>query len=242
LFHDYEKDDMQNMREIVTLWDVDGTLVKMWEVHYIAYEATFRELYGIPGVDFREKYIAGKSPADIVRDVLKNRGKDDSFIEPKIHLVEPTIQKHYLPAIEKGKVEVLPGVVAILGALVKRNVTKGILSGNYLSTNEAILQKTSLAKYFNFKITTSDSEDRKERMKKAIIFGERTVSGVLPRSDIYFFDDSLGGIQNSREFGIRHISVATGATKYDELHAAKPYHVLKDLSDTQKVLRILGLE
>jgi len=230
------------MREIVTLWDVDGTLVTLWDVQFRVYEASIDEIYGIPGVDFREKYIPGKSPEDTVRDVLKNRGQHDSFIDPKIHLIKPTIQKHYISAIEKGRVEVLPGVVPLLEELRKRDIVKGILTGNYLSTSNTILQKANLDSYFNFSATADDSSDRKERMRKAIIMCEKVAKDYVPRSGMYFFDDSLGGIQNSREFGIRHISVATGATEYDELLAAKPYRVLRDLSDTQEVLRILGLE
>lgn len=223
------------------LFDLDGTLVTLWDIHYRVYEATFRELYGIPNVNFREKYVAGKAPEDIVRDVLKNRGYDDNFIEPKIPLVSSTMGKNYLPSIKDGKVEILPGVIGLLQEFSERNILCGIITGNEHPTCDAILEKAELGKYFAFGVTASESRDRKERMRIAMRESERIIGSKVNPYDIYFFDDSYEGIEISRSLGIRHISVATGVTDYETLLKANS-DSFKSLKNTDEILKVLRIE
>jgi len=94
-------------RDEVALFDLDGTTVELWGIHKKVYGELCKECYGVDGVNYLEEgYIPGKAPEDIVRTVLKNRGYDRDFIEPKIPLIEETLRKLYLPAVREGVVRV----------------------------------------------------------------------------------------------------------------------------------------
>ena len=232
------------MASKLVLFDLDGTLVELWDVHVNAYEATFRKLYGIPNVDFREKYIPGTSPEELIFDVLKNRGYDESFIKPKIHFVRKVLEKNYVKAFEKRrvKVEVLPGVKSVLQELAKRNILCGIVSGNYLSIVTLAINKAGLQKYFAFIVSANDSRDGRERITAAIKRSEKILGRKINPKKVYFFDDSTEGAKNAKKIGIRHIGVGTGAYDLKTLRKAGSRMLLKNLENTEEVLKILEIE
>jgi len=228
----------------ITLFDLDGTAVELWEIHKKVYRELIHEQWEIDNVNFLEEgYVPGKAPEDIVRTVLKNRGCDSSSIEPKIRFIKPALARLYPPAVKEGEVNVLPGVFDLLKRLGEMHVLRGVLTGNHYDLTEILLEKTGLNEYFDFSTTASDSIDRVERMKLAIRKGEEILGRKVNLGNVYFLDDGLEGISISKQVGIKHVSVATGyKIGYEKLLVAKPYHVLEDLSDMQEVLRILELE
>src|SRR3989338_9241928 len=144
----------------LVIFDLDGTLVELWDVHVIVYEKTFLELYGVANVNFLKEGYVPEGPAEkTVRKVLKNRGYGDAFIESKINFVSATMAKHYPEAIKTGKVNVLPGVIPLLEKLAGKNVLQGVVTGAYSEVAKAILEKADLLKYFEFVVTADDSKD-----------------------------------------------------------------------------------
>jgi len=129
-----------------------------------------------------------------------------------------------------------------LRRLKEMRIVRGVLTGNHYDLAKILLEKTGLDKCFVFSVTASDAREMVERMRTAIRKSEEILGRKVNLERVYFFDDGLEGISISRKVGIKHVSVATGyKIGYEKLLAAKPYHVLEDLSDTQEVLRILGI-
>jgi phosphoglycolate phosphatase-like HAD superfamily hydrolase len=223
----------------LAIFDIDGTLITMWPMHEKVYESMFRELYNVPNVNFRKYYKPGESNEDDVRKSLGALGYSKDFIEPKIALVKPTMQKYYSLYGKDAEVKLLPGVNALLDKLVEEKVTAVVVTGNYHSTANFLLKKAGLTKYFPFIIGADQSEVREKRIEEAIRMAESSNGIRYEPKNIFFFDDSDGSVPISRKLGITSISVATGDVSYERLKAAKPDHLLRDLSDTDGILKIL---
>lgn len=228
----------------LVLMDLDGTAFEMWGIHTDVYAATMNSLFLLQNVNFlTEGYVPGESPETTVRKIAKRRGVPDAEIDQKIPLVKTTMAAYYPKAIEQGHVTVLPGVLALLTRLKDLRVVRGVVTGNYSSLAGMMLAKTGLrvGRYFEFDVTSDDSGDRRERLRIAVREGEKTIGRKLDPADVYFFDDSDGGIDAAREVGIIPVSVATGAVSYKVLHAKNPDYAFRDLMNTNEVLKKLGL-
>ena len=238
------------MRKILVLSDLDGTAVDMYDVHTPVYAEMFHKVYGLTGIDFRGKYNPGGSNETTVRevlryyrDVLHQYDYSDEFIESRMHLVVPILQKLYPQAIRNGTVNVLPGYEKLMQSLVKEEIPRGIVTGNILFITNLILDKSKLQKYFLFKTTPEDSTDRKGRLLVAIEKAQRITGQKYSRNNVYFFDDSITSIPISRELGIKSVAVATNSEMPKEivierLKAANPDYFFENLSDTEAVMKI----
>lgn len=228
--------------DIVTLWDFDYTTIDATLLHVNTYEQTVYELFGIPNTNFlKEGYVPGASHIFTIRNIARNHGIPQDVINDKLKLVAPTMAKYYQMNIKDSNITILPGVFEILKRLQDFQVLTGVLTGNYSIVADEILKKTKMRGYFQFTVTTDDSIDRKERMRIAIRQAEGFLVRKIDPARVYFFDDSNGGIADSREVGIRHVSVAKNEEEYSKLKALGPYRVVIGLENTNEILKILGL-
>lgn len=231
-------------RDKLFLTDLDGTAFVMWGIHTDVYAATMNSLFSLPNVNFlTEGYVPGESPEATVRKIAKRRGIPDAEIEQKIPLVKQEMAAYYPNAIDQGHVTILPGVLALLTRLKESQVVRGIVTGNYSSLVNRTLVKIGMrvGAYFEFDVTSDDSSDRRERLRMAVRNGEKIIGRKLDPANVYFFDDSDSGIDVAREVGIIPVSAATGAVSYEVLHAKNPDYTFADLTNTDEVLKKLGL-
>lgn len=227
------------MSRVLTLFDLDGTLVELWDVHVKVYESMFIEVYGLHGIDFRKKYAPGGTSESTVNDVLTYLGYRRDFIDANIRQVMPALERLYVPAIKKGKVNVLPGIEELLNALQERGIPKGVVTGNRQSATDLILRKAGLDNFFLFTATADNSEDREERLRMAIAKAEYMQSCKYQRGYIYFFDDSYASIPVSRKLGIKSVAVASDEIPYERLFAAEPDYLFRNLTNIEEILKIL---
>ncbi len=234
--------DTAAMNDILTMFDLDGTLITMWDVHVRAYERTINELYAIPGVNFRNSdYKPGGTYADTARMALKYLGYSDKLIDTRIEDVGPTIIRHYLTAnISKTDIVVLPGVQNLLQTLDQNGACICLVTGNSSQVAEMILKASGLADRISFVIGSDSSRTRDGRLSNADNMAQMVMREKYDMNKRYFFDDSDSSIPFSGKLGIKSMAVATGEIPYNTLKAANPYRLLRDLSDTHGVLEMLS--
>ncbi len=228
----------------ILLWDIDGTILRS------ATATTFTEytrpvlkaLFGTEGrID--EVPLTGMTDLQYIAESLSCEGITREAILERIG----EISARYCCEIERAasngaEFRVLPGVRDVLEAISQHPRYRcAVLTGNFETTARYKLNLVGLSDYFDLPGAFGDqSFDRRELARLA---GQRISSHLrteLQPSQFIVIGDTPDDIACARHFGARSIGVATGHSyTIDDLRACKPDAVLRDLSDTGLVMRII---
>jgi phosphoglycolate phosphatase-like HAD superfamily hydrolase len=117
-----------------------------------------------------------------------------------------------------------------------------LLTGNYREAAEIKLTYFELWDYFEWGAFSDDAADRNALVPIARQRAE--IYDVPPAAleRVIVIGDTPYDIECARVAGAQSIAVATGGHSVDELRAAGGDVVLADLSDTRKVLALLGVD
>jgi phosphoglycolate phosphatase-like HAD superfamily hydrolase len=214
----------------MTLWlfDIDGLLVNINDVHVKAYQGMYKgELdKDLPYDDVINGF--GLSEADCIKYQLKK------YTKVTEQLVKDLMQKHHHYFKETlGTIDVIPlsGVKELLESLTKGNQHVGIITGNVEQNAHLILKRAGLHHYFSIFATDKgvkrweividaikQAELKKYDFDKVIVFGDTI--------------HDIEAVKKVREQTRKHIvivAVATGSCTKHELEAAKPDMVVDNL-------------
>lgn len=227
----------------LVLFDIDSTLIDTSRSGMLAMEDAGRELYGpafaSDGVDY-----AGRLDPLIVHDLLVRAG------------VEPTERAHaefracYRVHLGRrlsapGVGRTLPGIDALLAEL--RGMGRpsiGVLTGNYRETGSLKLEACGIdPAWFEVQVWGDDSPHRPARREHLPPVGMKRFEACFGRAisgaDVTIVGDTVHDVSCAKENGCRVLGVATGKYGTDALEAAGADLVLKDLSETARVLDFL---
>jgi phosphoglycolate phosphatase-like HAD superfamily hydrolase len=228
------------------LWDIDGTLLQSTRVgafkEYFA--PALKEIYGSSGT-LAEMSVSGMTDSQIAYEALKNEGFSTEEIFSKIEDFAKTIgdkmSRHISAQNEPYKL--LPGAKEILeGASKNPLFVNSLLTGNFGVAAEMKLKYFDLWKYFEDKPNTFGeiSHDRRELAKTAAKNINKFLQIELSNDQFIVIGDTPNDISCARALGAKMVSVATGRNHpSSQLAEYKPDVLLENLSDTEKVLRIL---
>lgn len=225
----------------LVLFDIDGTLLSSEGAGMRAMRAALIELYGTSG-DPAYRYD-GKTDRQIVRDLMRNHGHDDAYIDERMD----TLFELYLAGLSREVSSgerlprTLPGIPQLLDELESRDdVTLGLLTGNIEPGARVKLAAAGVdASRFRVNAFGSDHEHRPELPAVA----QRRASDVLGRDlkgdAIFVIGDTPADIRCGEAIGARAIGVATGHYSVDDLQEHDPYAVFENMADTDAVLRVI---
>ena len=237
---------IQNQDLKILLWDIDGTLLQSTRTggfkEYFA--KALKRVYGTQGKIFQVKAV-GITDVQIVYLALK----DDGFTVEKVVAKLPEFMeamcgemKKYIAAHE-GVYEILPGVKEILQATgTNPKFINALLTGNVGCSAE--LKVKYIGVWSCFKDSPNAygeiSHERRElAIKAGALFNEKYEVKFKPERFIVI-GDTPHDILAARHFGARVVCVETGrGVEREELEAEKPDALIKDLSETEKVLKLL---
>jgi phosphoglycolate phosphatase-like HAD superfamily hydrolase len=228
-------------REILVLWDVDGTLLNAGGVGADLYSAVFLRLFGraLEAV----APMAGRTDRAIILETLTLAGVP----EPRRH-VDPFIaglaaQAPSVRTAIAARGRALPGAAAALAALGPgRRVHQSVLTGNIRPLAEVKLAAVGLRDPLDLCIGAygDDHEERAElvqvaRRRAAAVHGRSGFDG----QDTVVVGDTPLDIAAALAAGARAIGVATGGFSAAALRSAGADIVLPDLVNTPLVLEAL---
>jgi phosphoglycolate phosphatase-like HAD superfamily hydrolase len=228
-------------RDLLVLWDVDGTLLNAGGVGADLYSEVFLRLFG------RRLEVAapmaGRTDRAIILETLTLAGVP----EPRRH-VDPFIaglaaQAPSVRTAIAARGRALPGAAAALAALGSgRRVHQSVLTGNIRTLAEVKLAAVGLRDPLDLCIGAygDDHEERAElvqvaRRRAAAAHGR---SGFDGQGTVVVGDTPLD-IAAALAAGARAIGVATGGFSAAALRSAGADIVLPDLIDTPLVLEAL---
>ena len=230
-------------RDLLVLWDVDGTLLNAGGVGADMYSVVFLQLFG-RSLETTAP-MAGRTDRAIILETLTLAGVP----EPRRH-VDPFIaglaaQAPTVRTSVAARGRALPGAAAALAALASGRAHQSVLTGNVRAVAEVKLAALGLRDPLDLCIGAygDDHEDRAElvhvaRRRAAAVHERSGVAGFRGPGTVVVGDTPLD-IAAALAAGARAVGVATGPFSVAELRAAGADVVLPDLSDTRLVVEAL---
>jgi phosphoglycolate phosphatase len=229
------------VRDLLVLWDIDGTLLNSGGVGHDLYDVVFLHLFGRSLEAFAP--MAGRTDRAIILDTLSRAG----VAEPRRY-VDPFIAglTAQAPTVREAvavRGHALPGAAAVLSGMHGR-AHQSVLTGNIRPVAEVKLAALGLRDELDLCIGAygDDHEVRAELVgvarRRALAVHGNSPSGFVGTSTVVVGDTPLD-IEAALIAGARAVGVATGMYSAADLVAAGAHAVLPDLTDTPQVLRAL---
>ena len=236
---DESNDSSPRMSHTLLLFDIDGTLILSGGAGLRALNQTFHELFQVQDA-FTGITTAGRTDGEIIDEALRQ----SQITSTEAVLVE--IQRRYesrlteeiqLPGPRKG---IMPGVEDLLMFLsVRRNVTLGLLTGNFQSTAKIKLDYFGLSDYFLCGAYGRDALHRNALVDIAKQRAKLLGVEILSARDILIVGDTPLDVACARAAGSKMAAVATGQFDVVALEKAGAEIALENLRDRQPFLELL---
>jgi phosphoglycolate phosphatase len=201
----------------------------------------FEELFGIPDA-FHGMPMAGRTDSWILADAAAVHGVSESSALARFHDV---YLEHLAVEIEKpgaSRKAIMPGVRDLLDALLAEpDAHLALLTGNYEAAARLKLQHFDLWRYFPCGAFGDAAPDRNRLLPRAVARVAECGGPAFAAADVIVIGDTPLDILCAAHSAARSIGVATGGHGVDELRAAGADFVFPNLSDTQAVLRAIGV-
>jgi phosphoglycolate phosphatase len=212
------------------LFDIDNTLVNLFELHEQSYATTFAVIFGI-SAGIGDIRFSGKTTPNILREVGLLHGLERDYIETRL-----SSASEYLAELTRLKLEglgskvtqyILPGAVEVLEALTKQKLILGVLSGNPTKQGQIVLEVTGLKPYFSL-FTFGDEANSRPELAKLSLAKLQNLTG-LSAEQVLIIGDAVGDVEAAQAIGAVSVAVATGFHSVAELVEAKPDFVYANL-------------
>jgi phosphoglycolate phosphatase-like HAD superfamily hydrolase len=212
----------------LVLFDIDGTLVRRAGPHHR--DALVEGIRRVTGFDTTTQGIPvqGMLDVDIVTSMMRNVGAPEARIRSAMPRIISAAERHYLNVCPPLRAAHCPGVEPLLRRLTRQALLLGLVTGNLTRIGWRKLQRAGLRRYFRFGAFGEMAMTRAGLVRRAI--GEARRRGWIGRATpVSLVGDAPADIIAARANHIRIISVKTGITPPEELHAHGPDYLLPDL-------------
>ena len=201
------------------LFDIDGTLLNSRDgVHYNAFHAAVREVYGIDskidGVP-----VHGNTDLGILRAVARRAGLSDSDFESKLPAAIDCMCAAARRNAGAMAPELCPAIRDLLDKLCQQGKLLGVVSGNLGPIGWMKLQAAGIKQFFAFGSFTNQRELRRDIFRHGI---EQAKQRLGATARVCFVGDTPADIEAAREVGSPILAVATGIFSLADLLVHKP--------------------
>jgi len=202
----------------------------------------FEEIFSVPSA-FAGIPMAGRTDAWILADGAAAHGIPGDSSD--LSRFRDVYLRHLVVELDKpgARKGLMPGVRELLDALSSRDdVHLALLTGNYEAGARIKLEYFDLWRYFPCGAFGDDAPDRNGLVPKALASVAACGGPAFSAADAVVVGDTPLDVACAAFSGARSLAVATGSYDVEQLHAAGADVVMKDLSDTDAVVRALIAE
>ncbi|RCX18276.1 phosphoglycolate phosphatase-like HAD superfamily hydrolase [Anaerobacterium chartisolvens] len=224
------------MRNVLLVWDIDGTLIQAGGLGKNAMDKAFLDMYGIKEA-FRTVNMAGAIDGTIIKDVFSVHGIEDKdpslFCERYCEYLAENISS-------LNNDITAPGISSLLSAISEmKHVFNALGTGNMEKAARIKLSCNNLNRYFPVGGFGNIEMERWKVIRQAVQNSKQHFGVDFKNEDIYIIGDTPKDIECGKKLKVKSIAVATGWHSYEELCAHQPDYLFRDLTDAGGFLEIL---
>ncbi len=226
------------MRHWLIIWDIDGTLMSCGGSGRIAMNDAFYEVFKIRD-GFDNVQMAGRLDRAILRESLYNHGvslKDEpAFFDLYGHHLRKELEVNSGILVYEGVREVLMKLSGHAGVIC------AVGTGNCEIGAFEKLKCVGLHEHFIFGGYGDHHDDRATLIRHIIDQAELRFGYKHDKTTTFVIGDTPYDIECGQAVGATTIAVSTGGYSETALLAHRPDVVLKNLSDTSELLKMMNL-
>ena len=215
---------------VAILFDIDGTLISSGGAGTRAWALAFDEVYGVK-VDISRFSDLGMTDPEVGAmsfEAVLGR-KPDS--EELAHLLDRHVNYLSQTVNESARYRVMDGAEPLLTDLIERGYMLGLVSGNSKRGAHIKLNRANLNRFFSFGGYGSDSADRAELTRAAIVRAEIAFGGHIALEQYLAVGDTSRDVTAAHAVGIKCVGVATSKFSTDDLLKAGADFVIGSLKE-----------
>ncbi len=206
------------------IFDLDGTLIDLFEVHLEAFKDTVKKYSGL---DFtREDLIAGygRKTEEIAEIFFAKHGVSGVDVEAL------ATERRDMVLQNLSQLKVLPGVVRLLTDLRKAGVKCAVGTSAQRDVTVRVLKESGLSKYFDA-VASIDDVSRGKPAPDIFLYAAKKLG--VPPTECVVFEDSPFGIRAAKAARMKSVAVLTSLHSREELEKEKPDLVVDSLKDVE---------
>lgn len=224
----------------LVIFDLDQTLVDVFQTHDRSVALAFEEFFGKSGVSLEQLDYAGRSLLESFGELARLHGVPAAEFEPRRRELLSRYEDNFVAGYPADPAPfILPGVTALLAALAACGDYLALYTGDSARVAQAMLTASSLDVYFRRFFYGTEFPSRLAMVLKVIQSAEADAGQGFKGADVVIVGDSVRDVTCAREAGVIGIAVTTGLHTPAQLAAAGPDHLLADLADTEGVLKLI---
>jgi phosphoglycolate phosphatase len=223
---------------VLLLFDIDGTLlIRAADAHRDAIHEALRTVHGVTQPARRGLEVAGRTDADIARNLLLHAGVSALQIDERADDVRIAACEAYARLCPDDlSAHVAPGMAGLLERLAEREDTVlALVTGNYEPIARLKLRAAGIGRFFRRGQGGFGSDHEDRAMLPQIARRRAGDDGnPWPRSQTVVIGDTPRDIACARADGVRVAAIATGPYGVDDLRQADA--VARDAHELDAVL------
>jgi phosphoglycolate phosphatase len=222
---------------LLLLFDIDGTLLlRAADAHRDAIHEALRAVHGVTNPRRRGLEVAGRTDADIARNLLVAAGIAAAQIDERADDVRIAACEAYARLVSDDlSGHVAPGMKELLERLAQRDDTKlALVTGNFEPIARLKLHAAGIGRYFERGQGGFGSDHEDRAMLPRIARRRAGGEGEWPRAQTAVIGDTPRDIACARADGVRVAAIATGPYGPEDLRQADA--LARDASELGVVL------
>lgn len=206
------------------IFDLDGVIADTEPLKFAAYQAVFRETYGIelPAEDITWRGMKEQSVIAYWFDKFQLTGEPEKLIQAK--------RAAYQSFLEQGRVTAVPGVIEFIHWLQSVEKLRGVATSSSRREATMVLENLGLTTALNQLVTRDDVQQLKPHPE--VYLSAASALGVQP-STCVVFEDSQAGVSAAKSSGMFCVGVLTSFSRDALAHADQTIDNFTKLSGDQ---------
>lgn len=228
---------MTNSKEILLLWDIDGTILSAKGAGPKAFELASKEHIGeaipLSSIDW-----PGATDYAIAYALLKKVGREVTR-ESAQSLINCYLD-NLPPLLEATQAKANPGVLELLETFHQTpRVHQALLTGNVRRGSDIKLNYLRVNHYFQFGAFADHSDYRNDLSRHALELAREHIHENLSAEQVYIIGDTPKDIECGKFIGAHTVAVATGHHTVEELRVHEPTVVFESFANPQDLFEFL---
>ncbi|HHP7245820.1 MAG TPA: HAD family hydrolase [Elainellaceae cyanobacterium] len=206
------------------IFDLDGVIADTEPLKFAAYQAVFRETYGVelPAEDITWRGMKEQSVIAYWFDKFQLTGEPEKLIQAK--------RAAYQSFLEEGRVTAVSGVIEFIHWLQSVEKLRGVATSSSRREATMVLENLGLTTAFSQLVTRDDVQQLKPHPE--VYLSAASALGVQP-STCVAFEDSQSGVSAAKSSGIFCVGVLTSFSSDALAHADQTIANFTELSEDQ---------